>query len=105
MLPTRADRKAPTTSVLQFNSEKVAPVTTMDSPSAMMTNKAQRSAMWPPSMTQSAIEEAPYLGIQKRTAGETYSITSATAQSHQRHCTKRQSRVPRCKTAGDTEDR
>ena len=72
------------TSAFQFNSEKVAPVTTMDSPSAMMTNRAQRSAMWPPSITQSAIEEAPYFGIQKRTAGEIYSITSATAQSARR---------------------
>ncbi len=40
--------------------------------------------MWPPSITQSATEDAPYRGIQNRTAGEIYSITSAIAQSTSR---------------------
>ena len=40
--------------------------------------------MWPPSTTQSATEDAPYRGIQNRTAGEIYSITSAIAQSTSR---------------------
>ena len=40
--------------------------------------------MWPPSITQSATEDAPYRGIQNRTAGEIYSMTSAIAQSTSR---------------------
>src|SRR5476649_2108938 len=56
----------------------------MDSPSAMMMKPAQRSAIWPPSTTQSATADAPYFGIQNRTAGEIYSIPNATAQSHSR---------------------
>ena len=56
-------------------------MTTMDSPSAMMMKSAQRSAMWPPSIIQSATEDAPYRGIQNRTAGEIYSMTSAIAHS------------------------
>ena len=45
MLPMKADTKAPMVSALQVRSAKVAPVTTIDSPSAMMMNPAQRSAM------------------------------------------------------------
>ena len=41
--------------------------------------------MWPPSTTQSATEDAPYRGIQNRTAGEIYSIASAIAQSTSRN--------------------
>src|SRR3954470_11027223 len=77
----KADANAPTVSKVQARSAKVAPVTTMDSPSAMMMNPAQRSAMWPPSTTQSATSDAPYFGIQNRTAGDRYSIASATAHS------------------------
>jgi hypothetical protein len=51
----------------------------MDSPSAMMMKPAQRSAIWPPSTLHSATEDAPYPGIQNRTAGEMYSMASATA--------------------------
>ena len=80
----KADTNATTFSLVQVNSAKVAPVTTMDSPSAMMMKPAQRSAMWPPSTTQSAIEDAPYPGIQNRTTGETYSIARAIAQSTSR---------------------
>src|SRR4051794_777416 len=80
----KADANAPTVSMDQVRSAKVAPVTTMDSPSAMMINPAQRSAMWPPSTTQSATSDAPYFGIQNRTAGERYSIVSATAHSDSR---------------------
>src|ERR1700733_10712492 len=75
------DRKAVTVALGQTRSAKVAPVTTMDSPSAMMMKPAQRSAMWPPSTYQSATEDALYFGIQNRTTGETYSMPSATAQS------------------------
>src|ERR1700712_1517402 len=81
-----ADTKAVTVSVVQVRSEKVAPVTTMDSPSAMMMKPAQRSAMWPPSTTQSVTCDAPYFGIQNRAAGEMYSIESATAHSSSRGC-------------------
>src|SRR5258705_9586122 len=56
----------------------------MDSPSAMMMNPAQRSAMWPPSTTQSATTDAPYFGIQNRTAGEIYSMPSASAHRMRR---------------------
>src|SRR3954449_11913912 len=80
----KADANAATVSKVQASSAKVAPVTTMDSPSAMMMNPAQRSAMWPPSTTQSATSDAPYFGIQNRTAGETYSIASAAAHSSSR---------------------
>ena len=50
-----------------------------------MMKPAQRSAMWPPSTTQSATEDAPYRGIQNRTAGETYSMPSAIAHSTSRN--------------------
>src|ERR1700675_4371638 len=82
----KADAKALTVSVVQGRSAKVAPVTTMDSPSAMMMKPAQRSAMWPPSTTQSASCDAPYFGIQNRAAGEIYSMHSATAHSSSRDC-------------------
>ena len=49
-----------------------------------MTKRAQRSAMWPPSITQSATEDGPYRGIQNRTAGDMYSMTSAIAHSTSR---------------------
>src|SRR6202035_4075574 len=81
-----ADTNAVTVSRVQDRSANVAPVTTMDSPSAMMMNPAQRSAIWPPSTYQSATEDAPYFGIQNRTAGEMYSIDSASAQSTSRAC-------------------
>src|ERR1700704_1453390 len=58
----------------------------MDSPSAMMMKPAQRSAMWPPSTTQSATSVAPYFGIQNRAAAELYSMPSATAHSSSRDC-------------------
>ncbi len=82
----KADAKALTVSVVQARSANAAPVTTMDSPSAMMMNPAQRSAIWPPSTAQSSIEDAPYFGIQNRTAAEIYSIPSATAQRTSREC-------------------
>src|ERR1700731_5246328 len=82
----KADRKAVTVALVHARSAKVAPVTTMDSPSAMMMNPAQRSAIWLPSTYQSVTDDAPYFGIQNRTAGETYSMPSATAQSTSRCC-------------------
>src|ERR1700687_3503094 len=82
----KAEAKAPTVSEVQARSAKGVPVTTMDSPSAIMMKPAQRSAMWPPSTTQSATCDAPYFGIQNRTAGETYSMQSATAHSSSRDC-------------------
>ena len=41
----KADAKALTVSIVQGRSANVEPVTTMDSPSAIMMNPAQRSAM------------------------------------------------------------
>src|SRR3954453_274702 len=82
----KADAKAPTLSAVQARSAKVAPVTTMDSPSAMMMKPAQRSAIWPPSTTQSATSVAPYFEIQNRAAAELYSMQSATAQRRSRDC-------------------
>src|SRR3981081_2499648 len=82
----KADTKAATVSVVQVSSENVAPVTTMDSPSAVMMKPAQRSAMWPPSTTQSATCDEPYFGIQNRAAGEIYSMQSAPAHSSSRDC-------------------
>ena len=49
-----------------------------------MMKPAQRSAMWPPSTTQSATDDAPYFGTQNRIAGDTYSIASAIAHSTSR---------------------
>src|SRR5258708_11485119 len=82
----KAEATATTVSVAQVRSAKVAPVTTMDSPSVMIMNPAQRSAIWPPSTVQSSIEDAPYPGIQNRTAAEIYSIPSARAQRSSREC-------------------
>ena len=66
-----------------------------------MMKPAQRSAMWPPSTTQSATAEAPYFGIQNRTAGEIYSIASATAQNTSRACPS--AKPPAIQNTADTE--
>ena len=42
----------------------VAPVTTIDSPSAMMMKPWQRSVKWPPSMSQSVVVARPRRGSQ-----------------------------------------
>src|ERR1700759_1100685 len=86
MLDTKADANAMTFSFVQARSAKVAALTTTASPSAMMMKPAQRSAMWLPSTAQASTEEKPNPGVQKRIAGETYSIASATAQSQSRAC-------------------
>ncbi len=67
-----------------------------------MTNSAQRSAMWPPSTTQSATRDAPYFGIQKPTAGEIYSIPRAIAQSTRRACPS--ARPPAIQNTADTDN-
>src|ERR1700737_1438063 len=84
MLPTKADRNAVTFSVVQVRSANVAPSTTMASPSAMMMKPAQRSALWPPSAGQASTDDDPSPGVQNRTAGEMYSIVSATPHSQSR---------------------
>src|SRR6476646_4262532 len=84
MAPASAETKARMLSAVQSSSANVAPLTTTASPSAMMTNSEQRSAMWPPSTAQASTDEKPSFGTQKRTAGETYSIVSATIQNHSR---------------------
>src|SRR5215472_3738948 len=84
MLATNADPKAATFSRVQARSAKSAALTTIASPNAMMMNPAQRSAMWPPSTAQDSTEEKPSPGVQKRAAGDTYSIPSAATQNHSR---------------------
>jgi hypothetical protein len=59
MLPTKAETKAPTVSLVQVRSAKVAPFTTMASPSAMMMKPALRSAIWPPSTAHSSTVDPP----------------------------------------------
>src|SRR3982075_345993 len=86
MLPRKAETNAVIFSAVQVSSPNVAPVTTMDSPSAMMMKPAQRSAMWPPSTAQASTVEAPKPGVQNRAAGDTYSIASATTQSDNLVC-------------------
>ena len=44
----------------------------------------QRSAMWLPSMSQSAVLERPSPGVQNPTEGDTYSTSSATVHSPSR---------------------
>src|ERR1700760_1298587 len=84
MLARSADKNATTLSGVQPRSAKVAALTTTASPSAMMMKPAQRSAMWPPSTAQASTEEKPSPGVQKRSAGDTYSIASATTQNQSR---------------------
>ena len=83
-------------SAVQVRSAKVAPVTTMDSPSAMMMKPAQRSAMWPPSTTQSATDEAPYFGNPEP-------HRRRDIFDPQRHRPQRQPRLALGKAAGDPE--
>ncbi len=66
-----------------------------------MMNPAQRSAIWPPSTYQSATEDAPYIGIQNRAAGEMYSIDSASTQSASRASPC--ARPPAIQNTADTE--
>ena len=61
-LPRNATRKAQTRAVVAGSDAAVAPVTRMDSPSAIMTNSAQRSAMCAPSTFQSVVFERPMPG-------------------------------------------
>ena len=55
------------------------PVTTMPSPSAMMMNKAQRSAMWEPEISQFSAVDRPSPGTMKNANGPAYSIASASS--------------------------
>jgi len=61
-LPMKAVRKASAVAAVHASVPKVAPVTGIDSPRAMMMNRPQRSAMWPPAMSQSAVVERPRRG-------------------------------------------
>src|SRR5208337_3077094 len=51
--PTKATMKAVTLDAVTDLSVRVAPMMTIDSPSAIKMNPWQRSAKWPPSMVQS----------------------------------------------------
>ncbi len=81
MLPMKATMKAVTVGPLQGFSANVAPVTSRDSPSAMMTNSAQRSARWAPSIFQSCGVDRPRPGTHMPTAGDRYSMPIASAHS------------------------
>src|ERR1039457_6284483 len=57
-LPIRAAANAPISApLIRCRRDRVVPVTTIDSPSAMRMNAWHRSAKWPPSMVQSAVLE------------------------------------------------
>jgi len=78
--------KAAATDQLHSISATVAPVTRIDSPRQMMTNRPTRSAKWPPSMVQSEVLARPRPGTKKLTAGEMYSMARAPSHSHVRVC-------------------
>src|SRR6185503_10825733 len=77
MLPSTALKNAISVGASHVSSANVAPVTSSDSPSAMMTNRAQRSAMWPPSTFQSVTEDRPSPGTQNSVHGPASSMPSA----------------------------
>src|SRR5688572_33509677 len=79
MLPSTALKKASSVGPSHFSSANVAPVTSSDSPSAMMMNRPQRSAMWPPSTFQSATDDRPSPGTQYKAHGPNISMPSASA--------------------------
>ena len=76
-LPMKQLAKAASVAAFQGRPARVWPVIRIDSPSAMMMNNPQRSAMWPPSTFQSAVVERPRPGTRKPISGETVSIASA----------------------------
>src|SRR5918995_649317 len=79
MLPTTALKNAVVVGASHVSSANVAPVTSSDSPSAMMMKSPQRSAMWPPSTFQSATADRPSPGTQYKAHGPNISIASASA--------------------------
>src|SRR5262245_28549728 len=74
MLPASAMTKAANAGHVHSSSANVAPVTSMDSPSEIMTKRPQRSARWTPSMAQSVVSDRPSPGTKKPTAGPEYSM-------------------------------
>lgn len=62
-LPMNDSAIAAMFSAVQSRPANVEPVTSTDSPSAMMMNSEQRSAMWPPSTFQSLVVERPRPGV------------------------------------------
>src|SRR4051794_3336336 len=77
MLPRNEARKAATVVAFHEDPAKVAPVTRIDSPSAMITNRPQRSDRWPPSMSHSVVLERPSPGTRNATEADTYSTAMA----------------------------
>src|SRR5512138_1493403 len=84
MLLSTALKNATRIGASHVSSANVAPVTSSDSPSAMMMKSEQRSAMWPPSTFQSATDDAPSPGTQNRAQGPTSSMVSANAHQPSR---------------------
>jgi hypothetical protein len=65
VLPSRAVANAASVTAVQRASANVAPVMSSDSPSAMITNSAQRSAMCRPSTSHDSVRERPRPGTRK----------------------------------------
>ena len=61
--PMNPTTKAATSEALTGFSVRVAPMMTIDSPSAIRMNPWQRSAKWPPSMVQSEVRDRPRPGV------------------------------------------
>lgn len=80
----KALRKARISGHPGSSSAKVAPVTNMPSPSEMMMNRAQRSAMWAPLIVHSSALERPRPGTAKKVCGPLYSMASAAAHQASR---------------------
>ena len=81
--PANATTKDATlAAVTGFTSVSVAPMMTIDSPSAIKMNAWQRSAKWPPSMVQSEVRDRPRPGVAKPTTPP--SRSTQTEPSHSR---------------------
>ena len=83
-MPTKAAAKAVTLSPVQARSAKVAPATSTDSPSAMMTKRPDRSARCAPATSQSVVGDRPMPGTRNPAAGPAYSMAIATSHSAKR---------------------
>lgn len=79
-----AEQNAETVVASSGSSANAAPVTMIDSPRQMMTNRLTRSAMCSPRTTHVLAREAPSHGSQNIARGPARSITHATAHSTSR---------------------
>jgi hypothetical protein len=70
--------------VTPFIADRVAPMMTIDSPSAIRMNAWHRSAMWLPTIVQSAVRERPSHGVANPTMPPRMSTPTASSQSSSR---------------------